>query len=305
MNAASWHGIWPTMMTPFHEDSSLDEEGLRRLIDWYIAEGAHGLFAVCQSSEMFRLSLDERVRLAGLVVAHAAGRVPVIASGHIGESLPEQMEEIAAIWETGIDAFVLVSNRLAAEDEPDDVWIERFDRLMTAFPEVSFGIYECPYPYKRLLSQRVLQHCADSGRILFLKDTCCDEDMLRQRLRQLGDSRLKLFNANSTTLLFSLEQGAAGFSGVMANVHCRLYRRLYDGYRERPEQCRELQRYLTLASLTEHLAYPLNVKYAAVQKKLIAGYTGRTRHSGELTAHMKLVMDQLLAADRQALERFA
>ena len=46
-------GIWPTMITPFSANGTIDYEGLEYLIEWYIREQVSGLFAVCQSSEMF------------------------------------------------------------------------------------------------------------------------------------------------------------------------------------------------------------------------------------------------------------
>ncbi len=62
MKAEFPKGVWPTMVTPFGLDGRLDEAALRALVDWYIARGVDGLFAVCQSSEMFELDLAERVR---------------------------------------------------------------------------------------------------------------------------------------------------------------------------------------------------------------------------------------------------
>ena len=56
-------GVWPVMLTPFDKDGAVDYPGLKALVDWYIAEGSAGLFAVCQSSEMFFLSLEERAEL--------------------------------------------------------------------------------------------------------------------------------------------------------------------------------------------------------------------------------------------------
>ena len=53
-------GIIPVMLTPFHDDGNVDYEGLDRLTDWYLANGADALFAVCQSSEMQFLSIEEK-----------------------------------------------------------------------------------------------------------------------------------------------------------------------------------------------------------------------------------------------------
>jgi 4-hydroxy-tetrahydrodipicolinate synthase len=57
------------MLTPFDERNEIDWRSLERLVDWYLASGVHGLFAICQSSEMFFLSDAESVKLARHIVA--------------------------------------------------------------------------------------------------------------------------------------------------------------------------------------------------------------------------------------------
>lgn len=73
---------------------------------------------------MFFLSLEERVEIARFVKEKAAGRVPVVASGHISDTIEAQAEELNRIAETGVDAVILLTNRLAAEEENDKVWLE-------------------------------------------------------------------------------------------------------------------------------------------------------------------------------------
>jgi len=50
--------VWPVMLTPFTDTGGVDYNGLRNLIEWYEQAGVDGFFAVCQSSEMFFLSLE-------------------------------------------------------------------------------------------------------------------------------------------------------------------------------------------------------------------------------------------------------
>ncbi len=143
-------GVWPTMITPFTESNEIDYDALERLIDWYIGHGVDGLFAVCQSSEMFFLSKEERVKLAAFVKEKAAGRVPVIASGHISDKYEDQVEELKALADTGIDALVLITNRLSSEGEPDATWKRNLEKLLKELPEETpLGFYECPFPYKK------------------------------------------------------------------------------------------------------------------------------------------------------------
>lgn len=261
-------GVWPTMLTPFTEAGEVDYEALGQLVEWYIAQGVHGLFAVCQSSEMFFLTLEERVQIARFVKEKAAGRVPVIASGHVADEFGDQVKELRLIAGTGVDAVVLVSNRLAHQEEPDQVWMERAGQLLDEVPDVPFGIYECPYPYKRLMTPQMLTWCADTGRFRFLKDTCCNINEIAAKLEAVKGSPLKVFNANSATLLASLRLGAAGFSGVMANFHPDLYVRLTTSWREEPQTAETLQAFVGAASLVELQQYPINAKFHLQQMGL-------------------------------------
>ncbi|WP_019533281.1 dihydrodipicolinate synthase family protein [Paenibacillus ginsengihumi] len=293
MSISIANGVWPTMITPFTAENRVDYAALEQLVEWYIGHGVHGLFAVCQSSEMFCLTLEERVEIARFVKEKAAGRVQVIASGHISDAPEEQIAELKRIAAAGVDALVLVSNRLAAAEDDDSVWREHARRLLDAIPDVPFGIYECPYPYKRLLSPELLSWCAETGRFLFLKDTCCDLEQLRAKLAAVDGSQLKIFNANSATLLGSLQLGAAGFSGVMANFHPELYVSLMENWREAPELAAKLQAFLGAASLIELQYYPVNAKYHLQRLGLSLTTASRVKDAAGLRGNHRLEVEQL------------
>lgn len=254
------NGIYPVMITPYTADNQLDLSAVERMVEFYVRGGCQGVFAVCQSSEMFFLTEDERVALAECVVKAAKGRLNVVASGHISDEIEDQIRELGRIADTGVDGVVMVSNRLARADEDDDVFITNMNRILTALPDVTFGMYECPYPYKRLLSDKVLAAMRDSGRFSFIKDTCCDAEMIAHRIKLL-DSKIQLFNANCATLLDTLKSGAAGFSGIMANFHPDLFVWLYDQYQRQPQKAEELMAALSLLSGTERACYPVCCKY--------------------------------------------
>ena len=158
------NGVWPVMLTPYTEDNKIDYPALEKLTEWYFENDCDGLFAVCQSSEMFQLTLEERCKIAAAVKKYANGK-PVIASGHISDSMEDQEEELKRMADTGIDALILISNRPAAQQESDQVMIERLQTLMEQLPkDIPLGFYECPYPYKRVLSKEVVKFLVDSER---------------------------------------------------------------------------------------------------------------------------------------------
>ena len=75
-----YSGIWPVAPTPFHEDGRIDLEGMKRVLDCLIDQGADGICVLANFSEQFLISDAERETLARLSVEHVAGRVPVIVT---------------------------------------------------------------------------------------------------------------------------------------------------------------------------------------------------------------------------------
>ncbi|MCL2060845.1 MAG: dihydrodipicolinate synthase family protein [Oscillospiraceae bacterium] len=284
--------VWPVMLTPFTATGSVDYAALGELIEWYIGKGVSGLFAVCQSSEMFYLSLKERVEIARFVKQKSS--VPVIASGHVSYDANEQLDELNRIADTGADAVILITNRMALEGEGGDVWLRNLEAILNGIDSsVALGLYECPYPYKRLLSTNELKYCAASGRFRFLKDTCCDISVIKDRLATLKGSRLDLFNANTATLLMSLQSGAAGFSGVMANFHPELYTWLVKNAPEKPREASIVQAALTMCSYIEKQVYPVNAKYHQTTIGNFNSYYTRTKDHSSFSALDKDEVSQM------------
>lgn len=298
-------GVWPTMLTPFTEDNKVDFDALESVIEWYIKNGVSGLFAVCQSSEMFFLSLEERVKIAAFVKEKAKGRVPVISSGHISDSFEDQIKELNLIAETGVDAVVLITNRLAKEDESDEVWKANLEKLLKEIPEdVALGFYECPFPYKRIISPELLKWCADTGRFFFLKDTSCDVENIKAKLEAVKGSNLKIYNANTATLLETVKLGVHGYSGVMANFHPDLYAWLLKNWENKPEEARSLVNFLSIASLIEKQLYPVNAKYNLTLENIKINDYCRSKNNNEFTATNRLEIQQLLELSKEYSNKY-
>jgi len=254
-------GIVPVMITPFLEDGTVDYDGLEVLTDWYLQHQADALFAVCQSSEMLHLSLDERTRIAKSVVEQATGRVPVIASGHVAASLPEQIEELVSIAGTGIDALILVTNRLDPEAAGIDAFRTNLQTLLKALPsEIPLGLYECPAPFRRLLSDDEVKLCRDTGRFVVLKDVSCDLSTVKRRLELTAGTDFAIINANAAIAFDAMKHGSPGFAGVFTNFHPDLYGWLYRNQRLDDPLVGDLVTFLALAANAELLGYPVLAK---------------------------------------------
>ena len=305
-------GVYPTMITPFLKNGEVDLDTAEKYVDRYFESGCSGIFAICQSSEIFYLSLAERValnrrvyrRAKALEAAH--GRAfSVVSSGHISTAIEDQIAELNAIWESGTDALILITNRLDPDNLGDDVFIANAEKLLAALPsDVKLGFYECPYPYKRLVTPRILEWCLQTGKFYFMKDTCCDIDVIKERLALLDGSHFKLLNANCQTLLASLQAGCTGYCGIMANFHPRPYVWLCENYESHPEESEKLQGILGTFGFTEAgLPYPLTAKYHMTLCGIPTEDIARCRPNEALTDYardcvrqMKLATDTIEAA---------
>ncbi|KAB0326341.1 4-hydroxy-tetrahydrodipicolinate synthase [Janthinobacterium sp. PLB04] len=95
------------IVTPMHADGSLDFPGLRKLIDWHIAEGTDGIVIVGTTGESATVSVEEHCELIQLTVEHAKGRIPIIA-GAGGNSTAEAIKLTRYAKEAGADAVLQV-----------------------------------------------------------------------------------------------------------------------------------------------------------------------------------------------------
>ena len=304
--------IFTTMITPYTNKGEVDYDTALKYVDWYFENGLTGIFAVCQSSEIFYLSLEERVKLNELVYKRAKEleRIhnrpfTVVSSGHIGDTVEEQIRELNAIWESGTDALILITNRLDPKCEGDEVWIDNCKRILEALPEdVKLGLYECPYPYKRLVSEKILDFCLGTGKFYYMKDTCCDASIIKERCQQLKGSHFKLLNANCQTLLESMRSGGDGYCGIMCNFHPRLYSWLGNNYNKDVKTAELVQSVIGTFGFTESgIPYPLTAKYHMTLCGIPTENFARNRKSEELTDYAKDCMKQMkLASD--TLEKY-
>jgi 4-hydroxy-tetrahydrodipicolinate synthase len=286
------------MITPYTPDGNVDYATAEKYVEWYAKNGCDGIFAVCQSSEIFYLTLEERVKLNSTVYKAAKKYgLTVVSSGHVSDSLEDQATELCRIAESGTDALILITNRLDINNEGDDVFIANAEKLIAKLPpEAKLGFYECPYPYKRLVTPKILDWALKTGRFYYMKDTCCDAALIAERCRQLEGSEFQLLNANCQTLLETLRSGAHGYCGIMCNYHPRLYAWLGNNYDKEPEKADLIQSFIGTFGFTEGgLPYPITAKYhmnlCGIPTELIARKPG-----GEMTDYAKSCMEQMKTA---------
>ncbi len=256
-------GFIPVMLTPFKENGEIDFEGLTKLTEFYLEAGAAGLFANCLSSEMYELSEDERIAITKHVVDVANGRVPVVATGTFGGPIAEQAEFAKKIYGTGIQAVIVITSLIVAADESDAIFMERMHELLQLTPGVSYGLYECPVPYKRLVSAKNLGELAATGRVIYHKDTSLDIENVKAKIAATQGQVFGVYDAYMEHAVASLKAGSAGLSCIQGNFFPELIVWLCNNFNEPTQQdkVQRVQRLLIDTMPVIHYAYPTVAKY--------------------------------------------
>lgn len=292
----SQKGFIPVMLTPFSEDGRIDYPSLGRLTDRYLNAGVKGLFANCLSSEMFELSDEEKLQLTRRVVEIAAGTVPVVATGTFGGSIAKQADFVKRIYDTGVQAVILITSMLGEENDSAASCNDNVFELMRLTPAVPLGFYECPVPFKRLLSAEQLATFVATGRVIYHKDTSLDLQLVREKLQQVGDANFGLYDAYMGHAVKSLEAGAAGLSCIQGNFFPELMVWLCENF-DRPAMKKAvdaIQEFLILHMDVMHNVYPTAAKYSLQQQGLkISTFT--RRKVGEFSADRMKEVRQLYA----------
>jgi 4-hydroxy-tetrahydrodipicolinate synthase len=254
----------PVMLTPFKDNGEIDLNGLTQLTELYLQAGAKGLFANCQSSEMFQLSDEERLLIVKHTLKIANGKVPVVAVGNFGDTIADQADFIKKIYDTGVKAVIIVTSLIAEENESNEIFDQRIFELFDLTAKIPLGFYECPEPYKRVLTAEQLKKFVATGRVIYHKDTCLDINMIRAKLKatEASDS-FGLYDAYAVNAVASLEAGAAGLSCIQGNFFPELIVWLCNHFDDNSfvEEVNKVQQFLTDHMEVIHHAYPIVAKY--------------------------------------------
>lgn len=256
-------GFIPVMLTPFTDTGAVDYDTLTRLTEFYLQAGAAGLFANCLSSEMFELTEAERLQVIEHVIKVVNGAVPVVATGTFGGPIAQQADFVKQVHDKGTEAVILITGLLAQETDADAVFNERVFQLLDQTGSIPVGFYECPVPYKRLISPEQLQLFVNTGRVIYHKDTSLDLTQINEKLRLASRPGFGLYDAYMVHAVDSLKAGSAGLSCIQGNYFPELIVWLCDHYNDTDRQAEvaEVQQFLIDNMDVMHNVYPTVAKY--------------------------------------------
>lgn len=284
------------MLTPFKENGAIDFDGLTALTEYYMEAGAAGLFANCLSSEMFELTPSERLQLVDHVVRATKGAIPVVATGAFGGALADQADFVKKIHNLGVEAVILISSLLAEEKDTEAFFEEQVFGLLDLTEQIPLGFYECPVPYKRVISPAQLGRFVDTGRVIYHKDTCLDLESVRAKnIAGSGNERFGLYDAYMAHAVDSLKSGSAGLSCIQGNFFPQLVSWLCKNY-DRPgleTEVEKAQEFFINEMDVMHAVYPVVAKYYLQKQGLNISTFTRRDEVGAFTNEVKKQIDEL------------
>jgi 4-hydroxy-tetrahydrodipicolinate synthase len=209
-------GSIPALVTPF-KNGALDLDTLKKLVDWHVAEGSHGLVPVGTTGESPTLSHEEHGRVIAEVVKAAAGRIPVIA-GAGSNNTAEGIDLIRHAERVGANAALVVTPYYNKPTQRG--LIAHFTALHDA-STLPIIIYNIPGRSVVDMSPETMAELAKLPRIIGVKDATGKIERVSQQRALCGKDFIQLSGEDATALGFNAH-GGVGCISVTANVAPRL-----------------------------------------------------------------------------------
>jgi 4-hydroxy-tetrahydrodipicolinate synthase len=209
-------GSIPALVTPFR-DGRVDEPALRKLVEWQIAEGSHGLVPVGTTGESPTLTHEEHERVIEIVVETAAKRVPVIAGAGSNNTV-EAIRFLRHAERVGADAALVVTPYY---NKPGPRGLIAHYTALHDACGLPIIVYNIPGRSVIDLQPATMAELAKLPRIVGVKDATGDLARVTRQRAACGADFIQLSGEDVTALGFNAH-GGTGCISVTANVAPRL-----------------------------------------------------------------------------------
>ena len=201
------------IVTPMHEDGSLDLPGLRQLIDWHAAEGTAGIVIVGTTGESATVDVEEHCALIKLAVEQAAGRLAIIA-GTGGNSTSEAITLTQYAKDVGADAALVV---VPYYNRPTQEGMYRHFKAIAEAVDLPIILYNVPGRTVADMSNDTILRLTKIPNIVGVKDATGNIGRGTELLR-LAPKSFAIYSGDDPTSMALMLCGGAGNISVTANV---------------------------------------------------------------------------------------
>lgn len=231
-------GVIPALLTPFRDDR-VDTEALKRLVDFLIENGVHGLYPCGTTGEGMLMNSAERKLVAETVVEAAKNRVPVMV--HVGAfSTSETVDLALHARSIGADAVGVVAPYFYKVDR--EGLLRHYKTVADAVSDMPVYIYNLPgntgNDIPPALAGQIAAACPN---VVGIKDSSKDLARLEAYIAQLGPE-YQVIVGSDALVLPTLVMGGAGVISAVANVFPEPVVGLYNAFKAGDlKKARELQ----------------------------------------------------------------
>jgi len=201
------------LVTPMHEDGSIDYAALRKLIDWHVAEGTQCIAAVGTTGESPTVTVEEHCEIIRVTVEQAAGRIAVMA-GTGGNSTAEAIELSRYAAKVGADCTLSV---VPYYNKPSQEGLYRHFKAIAEAVDIPMVLYNVPGRTVADLQTETTLRLAQVPGIVGIKDATADIERGTMLIRS-APSGFSIYSGDDGTAVALMLLGGHGNVSVTANV---------------------------------------------------------------------------------------
>lgn len=209
------------LVTPMQEDGSVDYPALRALIDWHIAEGTDCIGVVGTTGESPTVSVDEHCEIIRVAVAHAAGRVPIMA-GAGANSTREAIELSKFCKEVGADCTLQV---VPYYNKPSQEGIYQHFKAIAEAVDIPQVLYNVPGRTVADMLPDTALRCAQLPGVIGIKEASGNIERAAHLIKH-APAGFHIYSGDDGTAVALMLLGGHGNVSVTANVAPKLMHEL-------------------------------------------------------------------------------
>lgn len=217
------------LVTPFHDDESLNLDQMRVHTDRAVRAGADGVFCLGTNGEFFQQTEDERLAVLEAVVDATEGRVPVYGgAGAVGTK--ETVRIAQRMQAAGADVLSVITPYFAAASQDE---LYRHFATVAEAVDIPVLIYNIPARTGNTITPATVARLAELDTIAGVKDSSGNFDAILQVIELTDPEHFAVLAGTDSLVLPTLQAGGAGGITAVANVYPRtmvdIYRRWAEG----------------------------------------------------------------------------
>jgi len=220
-------GIIPALITPFQDDESLDEAGLRAMVRHVLAGGVHGIFPVGSQGEFYALTAAEKKRVLEVVLDEVHGRVPVYA-GTGAITTHETMELTKMAADLGVAAASILTPFFVVPSQEELV---RHYEAVAAAVDLPLLLYNNPARTQVNLTTDTVVRLAQVANIVGIKDSSGNLGLTADYIDNTPDD-FAVLAGNDAMIYAILLLGGKGAIAATANVVPDLVVSIYENVQQ-------------------------------------------------------------------------